>query len=649
MLRELDQAKPCDVSSVLWGYAKLRIPGSPGKVFLQAATDHLAVAIDAYSCQELVQCLWACATLGHYPGQSALRAVEARLLARCALLTPQDASNALWAFAALHHKPAGLLDALPLAFGRRLGAFKPQELSCVLHGYVSARHYHAALLDAAAPLLLLRAPRLSHVDVVVALRAYGLFGHRPRIDARALAAAAAWELGSEGGSSGGGGGGRGGDSIRSGGIGDGMGGGSVDSGGGGRATSPLPPPGSTSTSSAAPPPPALHPRSRGGVAHGHEHEHDARSSALSSLVAALASNARRRLPHLRPRALTSLVSALAGVRHASSPRCDLRGLAAEAGRLAAARASDLRPHELSALLYGLSSLRVGEMSAYHACVRQLTRALEDDDHAQPGALGSDEHAHGVQRGAGQQQHRHQQQQYDSHHSGSGGGCPRRGAVTARLLTSVVHSCVSVGYTPWALIESAALRGVLLRADPASMATRWQLPTRTPPARRVRLARPAQQQQQQARRPRSSSSAEQQGGEEEDAGARPAYYRRRPACTGGGRRVQEEAAVAIAALHGVGAPRHRSAPDDAHEHASSAVRSAVGSGGGSIRSESGERTLVTPGCTIELGLSSRRPVPSRCVDAPLRCARHAPRAYPAGRSKPNTISTSRASWTCTPVC
>ncbi|KAG1677997.1 hypothetical protein FOA52_000792 [Chlamydomonas sp. UWO 241] len=506
MLRELDHAKPSDVSSALWGYAKLRVPGSPGKVFLQAASDHLACAIDTYSCQELVQVLWACAKLGHYPGQSALLAAEARLLERCALLTPQDAANALWAFSVLHHKPAGLLDALPLAFGRRLGAFKPQELSCVLHSYVSARHYHAGLLDAAAPLLLLRARRLSHADVVVALRAYGLFGHRPRIDARALAAAAAWELSQGGGigAGGGGGGGGGGGSIWSG-IdirGGGMGvGGSARGSGSGREASPLPrppPPVGSSSSScssgASPPSPSPEPQSRGGAA---TREHDARScDALSTLVAALAANTRRRLPYLRPRALTALVSALAGVRHASCPRCDLRGLAAEAGRLAAARACELRPHELSALLYGLSSLGVGELSAYHACVRQLTRALEDSDAHGALADGRD----GRRGAADGRQPYHHQQQYGSHRpsgaggvtggiagagaSGGGGGGARRGAITVRLLTSVVHSCVSVGYTPWSLIEGAALRGMALRADPASMATRWRLPTRTPPVRRL---------------------------------------------------------------------------------------------------------------------------------------------------------------------
>lgn len=41
LLMRMYETKPFELSQVLWGYARLRVPGAPGKVFLEAATDAL--------------------------------------------------------------------------------------------------------------------------------------------------------------------------------------------------------------------------------------------------------------------------------------------------------------------------------------------------------------------------------------------------------------------------------------------------------------------------------------------------------------------------------------------------------------------------------------------------------------------------------
>ena len=41
LLVQIYETKPYELSQVLWGYGRLRIPGAPGKVFLGAATDAL--------------------------------------------------------------------------------------------------------------------------------------------------------------------------------------------------------------------------------------------------------------------------------------------------------------------------------------------------------------------------------------------------------------------------------------------------------------------------------------------------------------------------------------------------------------------------------------------------------------------------------
>jgi hypothetical protein len=42
-----------------------------------------------------------------------------------------------------------------------------------------------------------------------------------------------------------------------------------------------------------------------------------------------------------------------------------------------------------------------------------------------------------------------------------------------MLTSIVHSCVSAGYTPWSLIEAAEARGIRLKSNPNSLVARWK--------------------------------------------------------------------------------------------------------------------------------------------------------------------------------
>eukprot|EP00955_Chlamydomonas_euryale_P075004 362191-Chlamydomonas_euryale.AAC.1 len=156
----------------------------------------------------------------------------------------------------------------------------------------------------------------------------------------------------------------------------------------------------------------------------------------------------------------------------------------------------------------MASLRVGEPPMYHACARQLARLLDEANlpaQAVPrgggsGGAGDGRVAAGTEDGidalsvaAGmcappqplQQQRRQEQQQQV---------LPRRvPPVTSRCLTSAVHSCVSVGYVPWALIESAGACGVRLSRRLSAMTPRWKEPAGPPPGltaavRRRRFAR-----------------------------------------------------------------------------------------------------------------------------------------------------------------
>ena len=58
-LYHLYEAKPCEVSQVLWGYARLCVPGVPGKVFLDAVCRSVASNMHAYGPQELANVMWA--------------------------------------------------------------------------------------------------------------------------------------------------------------------------------------------------------------------------------------------------------------------------------------------------------------------------------------------------------------------------------------------------------------------------------------------------------------------------------------------------------------------------------------------------------------------------------------------------------------
>jgi hypothetical protein len=151
LMRQLQSTQASELSSVLWGFAKLGIPLAPSEAFMEAACDSLLWTMDRFGCQELVTCLWSLASLGHVPTKRLLRAVECTLLQRVHLMNPQDVANALWAFGRLRYKATDLLDELPRHIAPRLAEFSPQELSCLLYGYTQARHYHCALMDAAAP------------------------------------------------------------------------------------------------------------------------------------------------------------------------------------------------------------------------------------------------------------------------------------------------------------------------------------------------------------------------------------------------------------------------------------------------------------------------------------------------------------------
>lgn len=151
LLRQLQATKASELSSVLWGFAKLGMPLAPSKAFMEAACDSLLWTMDRFGCQELVTCLWSMASLGHTPTKGLLREAERKLLQRVHLLNPQDVANVLWAFGRLRYKATDLLDELPRHVAPRLAEFSPQELSCLLYGYTQARHYHCALMDAAAP------------------------------------------------------------------------------------------------------------------------------------------------------------------------------------------------------------------------------------------------------------------------------------------------------------------------------------------------------------------------------------------------------------------------------------------------------------------------------------------------------------------
>eukprot|EP00197_Chlamydomonas_leiostraca_P009934 CAMPEP_0202871020 /NCGR_PEP_ID=MMETSP1391-20130828/17519_1 /ASSEMBLY_ACC=CAM_ASM_000867 /TAXON_ID=1034604 /ORGANISM="Chlamydomonas leiostraca, Strain SAG 11-49" /LENGTH=915 /DNA_ID=CAMNT_0049551725 /DNA_START=262 /DNA_END=3010 /DNA_ORIENTATION=+ len=82
LLYHMYDAKPGELSQVLWGYGRLRVPGAPGKVFLEAMCDTLHHSMAAFRPQELANTMWALARLGHHPGRAVLQRSESLMLAR---------------------------------------------------------------------------------------------------------------------------------------------------------------------------------------------------------------------------------------------------------------------------------------------------------------------------------------------------------------------------------------------------------------------------------------------------------------------------------------------------------------------------------------------------------------------------------------
>ncbi len=139
LLDHMYDAKPGEISQCLWGLARLRVPGAPGRAFLEAVCEMVMtgsytaqqqqhpseeeqpegggeqrgpVAADvagggvelvrrahrsathvvghgfaAYSCQELSTVLWALARLHHYPGRAFLQHAESAMLRRLRMAT----------------------------------------------------------------------------------------------------------------------------------------------------------------------------------------------------------------------------------------------------------------------------------------------------------------------------------------------------------------------------------------------------------------------------------------------------------------------------------------------------------------------------------------------------------------------------------
>eukprot|EP00955_Chlamydomonas_euryale_P023928 251863-Chlamydomonas_euryale.AAC.11 len=344
--------------------------------------------------QALTNCLWAIAKLGHRPSPGLLRAAEARLLAAQEQLRPVDVAHALWAFGRLRFRAARLMSELPPLLAGELEAYAPEELSCVLFGYTHVRHYSPLLLDAAAPLLVARASagQLSQQDVVIALWAYGIFGHRPGGTGGGCGEGDGWDSAaavpgcdSEAGESG--------DTASTGSSGHGG-----SSGGGGGS------PGSE----------------------------DVVDALLDALLARGGVFGVAQLPTV---ALANVVKALASVRRPNGS-ARTAALAAAVAGAAERRIEDFSPCEMSNMLYGLALLRYTEPAPYSAAVRELLKRLD-------AAAG----AHGI---------------------------------THRTLNSIVHSCVSAGYTPWTLIEAAEMRGLRLHSNPSVLQPRWLSPPRVAP-------------------------------------------------------------------------------------------------------------------------------------------------------------------------
>lgn len=439
MLQELDKAKPVEVSNVLWGLAKLKLPSTPtSKVFLEAINDHMMWTMDQYPCEELTRSLWSLATLSHYPGKRFLWTAESQLLERVALMTPQDVGNVLWSFGRFKYKPVRLLDELPLHIGRRLSEFKPQELSCLLYGYAQSRHYHASLLDAAAPIIMIRAPQMSHQDLVITLWCYGIFGHKPTLSGPAVTAALRDTRASP----------------------------SSDRQPSYSSSS------SSSWSSRHPTSTMNHPLTAV-VGTSGSTDSSSPSSGLSSFIDAIGSVIFRRMPELEPLGLSNVIKALGGLKSPPT-KPEIQALAREAATIASSRIHEFKFLEMSNLLYGLSLMQYNDPVIYQQCIQQSILLLEQKQ---------DPVDQSVSRwGEGwmvRNQSWNDQAPVDFSPGQSYPSNPLASSSTPRptipyqlksfdhkTINSIVASCVSVGITPSDLIEVAEMRGLRVR-DPSS--------------------------------------------------------------------------------------------------------------------------------------------------------------------------------------
>ncbi|KAG1677347.1 hypothetical protein FOA52_010726 [Chlamydomonas sp. UWO 241] len=435
LLQELDQTEPQNVRAVLWGFARLALqhPGAqrPSTMFMEAVCENLLWTINQYDYQELTNCLWAIASLGHHPSRGLLRAAEGKLLEAPHLLAPGDVAQALWAFGRLRYVPLHLLDALPAArLSGRLHEFSPEEMSCVLFGYAQARHHAPQLLDAVAPLLMARAGAgaMSEQDLVIALWCYGVFGHSPaaaavaRVAPAVLRTAQQQRVGSDGSD---------GSDSRA---------GSQGAGGHGE--------GGASSSGEGPSPSG---------------DGEEAAAALHAFVDALLAPLTRPgvVARLRPVGLANMLKALASLRvHGARVQVLVAAVSAATEK----QVEDFRHQEMSNILYGLSIMRSTDLAPYYAVVRELLKRMEASRR-----VDTDGDGDGDDDGNGNG---------DGSHSGSGSAAQQqqhRGEPllpTQQLINSVVHSCVSAGYTPWTLIESAEMRGIRVRNDPGSLKPRW---------------------------------------------------------------------------------------------------------------------------------------------------------------------------------
>ena len=202
---------------------------------------------------------------------------------------------------------------------------------------------------------------MTHQDVVIALWAYGIFGHRPTLTGPAAAAAAASlppAAAAEASSSS-----HGGDSWG-------------DWGGGqGEASRPS----QHLHSDEAPSPSPSSSSERASSSLGASSSSPSSSPSPPGILVfavAMISVVRPRLRHLQPKGIANVIKALGSLRVAGLP--EAQTLARDAARLSEARMAEFRPDEMSNLLYGLSLMRINELPVYHAAVLQCRQLMEGE-------------------------------------------------------------------------------------------------------------------------------------------------------------------------------------------------------------------------------------------------------------------------------